>query len=822
MKIKRRTFFGAAAAAAAGLGAAESRLWVLGQVAEAATARPRRPGPARYVPSLCTQCDGGCGVRAKVIDERVVNIEGNPLFPVNRGGVCPAGIAGIHAVYNPDRIRGPIRRRGERGSGEWEPIGWEEALGLIGQKLEEVRTKGPAGLVVLDGSPEGLMGQLLRRFCTAFGTPNYVVDRPAEEAVRRTAHYLLFGVRDEPGYDLEHSRYILSFGAPLLEAGRSPVRTMRAYAALREKGDARLVQVEPRLSPTAAKADLWVPLKPGSEGALALGIAYVIIKEGLYDGDFIRDHAFGFEDWVDAAGIRRRGFKSAVLEEYNLDYVSRKTDVPVSRIFSIATSFARTRPAVAIEGCALTNSLPDLLAIHALNALVGSIDVPGGVLAPQRPPVSVLEDPELDEVALKGLEQPRIDGARTAELPLAEDAPERIPQALKGEASHPVELLLLHYSNPLYSHRNAAGWRDVWAKIPFVASFSPYLDESAAASDLVLPDNVYFERWQEFSAPSGGRFAVFGLSAPVVEPLFGTRQAGEVVLEIARAMGGKVSEALPWENYPEFLKWASLGIFASRRGSIVEEGNGGISWTELLERRGWWYPSYDSPEELWKQLQEHGGWWDPVYYFGQWDRVFHTPSGRFEFDSTLLRQEVTTWAERRAAEWGGTVPAEARSIMRRLELSAVGDLAFQPHHEKAFVQEDEEEYPLEVIFYRPLALGRGRNANQPFLQEILAPHVHVDWDSWVEINPATARELEVANGGEVEIVTASGRVRTRARYFEGLSPGVLCMPLGLGHTAYGRWARGLGARALDLVAARVDPFTGAPGRSLVRAKLVRV
>ncbi len=359
------------------MSAAESRLRVLGEVAQAVTPRPRRPGPAQYVASLCTQCDGGCGVRAKVINDRVVNIEGNPLFPMNRGGVCPRGIAGLHAVYNPDRVRGPLQRTGKRGSGGWEPISWEAAGSLLAEKLGSIRAKDPSGLVVLDGGPEGLMGSLLQRFCTVFGTPNYIIDRPAEEAARRIVHYLLYGVRDEPGYDLEHSRYLLSFGAPLLEAGRAPVRTMRAYAELRSKGKAKLVQVEPRMSATAARADEWVPVRPGSEGALALGIAYVIIKEGLYNEDFIREHAFGFEDWVDERGISRRGYKSMVLNEYNLDYVSRLTDVPVARIFGMATGFARSRPAIALEGCALTNSLPDLLAIQSLNALVGSIEVPG-------------------------------------------------------------------------------------------------------------------------------------------------------------------------------------------------------------------------------------------------------------------------------------------------------------------------------------------------------------------------------------------------------------------------------------------------------------
>jgi len=436
--------------------------------------------------------------------------------------------------------------------------------------------------------------------------------------------------------------------------------------------------------------------------------------------------------------------------------------------------------------------------------------------------VSVPEEPPLDAQAREGLKKERVDRAETADFPLAGSVPEQIPAVITGKGGYPVQALLLHYSNPLISHANRDRWREAWSKIAFVVSFSPYLDESTAGADLVLPDHVYFERWQEFSAASSSRFAVFGVSKPVIAPIFGSRQSGDVVIELAHAMGGPVAQAFPWQNYPDYLKWASIGVFASRRGSIVEPGNGGQSWTELLERRGWWYPSYQTPDEFWEQLQEKGGWWDPVYYFGQWDLAFATPSGRFEFDSTRLREEVVKWAGRKASQAGSTLLVEERKIMRRFELSAVGDTAFQPHHEGAFVEGEEEEYPFELITYRPIALGRGRNANQPFLQEILGPHVHMDWDSWVEINPRTARKLGINNKDWVELKTPFGTVKTRACYFEGIFPGVLCMPAGLGHTGYGRWAKGIGSRAKDLLSHKIDPMTGALGRSVVRVRLSKV
>ena len=144
-------------------------------------------------------------------------------------------------------------------------------------------------------------------------------------------------------FDFENSNCILSFGSPLLEASISPVRMLRTYGHLRQERPgpkAKIIQIEPRFSLTAAKADEWVPINPGTEGALALGIAYVLIREGLYDRSFVENHTFGFEDWQDAEGKTHIGFKKLVLQEYNVDAVARVTGVPVATVLRIAKEFA--------------------------------------------------------------------------------------------------------------------------------------------------------------------------------------------------------------------------------------------------------------------------------------------------------------------------------------------------------------------------------------------------------------------------------------------------------------------------------------------------
>ena len=154
----------------------------------------------------------------------------------------------------------------------------------------------------------------------------------------------------------------------------SPVRMLRVYGYLRQERPgpkAKIIQIESRFSATAAKADEWVPINPGTEGALALGIAYILIREGLYDRPFVDSRTFGFEDWKDSDGKTHVGFKKLVLQEYNVDAVARVTGVPVATVLRIAKEFATHRPAIAVGQMASTNALYSLMAVHALNALVG-------------------------------------------------------------------------------------------------------------------------------------------------------------------------------------------------------------------------------------------------------------------------------------------------------------------------------------------------------------------------------------------------------------------------------------------------------------------
>jgi anaerobic selenocysteine-containing dehydrogenase len=336
LPITRRQFLklsAATAGSAAATGGLQSLLAAQGPLPGGGSLRG--PLSERIVPGVCLLCPSGCGILARVADGVVVKLEGNPMHPITLGTLCPKGQAAPELLYNPDRVTGPLRRTGARGSGDWQPISWDEAVREVAERLGALRAAGtPERLALLYGETRGQLRPTFERFLAAFGSPNAISRESLNTAAAKLGVYLTQGVYDLPAYDLENSNFVLSFGASLLEAGRVPQRTIGGVAYLRRGRSTRgkLVVVDPRQGVTGAKADEWIPIVPGTDAALALGLANVIIRAGLIDASFVHDYSFGFEDFADDEGRLVQGFKSFVLENYDPVQVEQITGVPATTI----------------------------------------------------------------------------------------------------------------------------------------------------------------------------------------------------------------------------------------------------------------------------------------------------------------------------------------------------------------------------------------------------------------------------------------------------------------------------------------------------------
>ncbi|MGD9371468.1 MAG: molybdopterin-dependent oxidoreductase, partial [Desulfobacterales bacterium] len=271
MKIDRRSFLSFVIGGAAGTALSPLPWKLTDDIAIWSQNWPWTPIPERgattFVKSTCTLCQGGCGINVRLVGNRVVKIEGLEGHPVNDGSVCILGVAGTQLLYGPDRVKNPKKKV----NGKWYDISWDDAIAEIAAKLKELREKELSHTVgCICGSDRGTVPELLNRFLRFYGSSNFM-RIPSIQDNYELALYLTQGVRGMPGFDVGHSDFILSFGSGLIEGWESPVYMFKAKSALRDNGG-RMDQIEPRLSKTAAKSDKWIAIKPGTEGALALGI----------------------------------------------------------------------------------------------------------------------------------------------------------------------------------------------------------------------------------------------------------------------------------------------------------------------------------------------------------------------------------------------------------------------------------------------------------------------------------------------------------------------------------------------------------------------
>lgn len=724
----------------------------------------------RIVKTTCALCPSGCGLDVRVVNGKAVKVEGNPLHPLNQGVCCLKGQTALEMLYSPERIQHPRLQVGERGSGDWKEIPWDEALGLLSDKLNELRKAGKAHtMALLHGELRGQMRQTVQRFMRAYGSPNMISRDSLGEGAARMAMFLSQGINGMPVYDINNANYVMTFGGNLLEASRNVIGYLGATAFMRRGRPQRgkLVAVHPRLSATGAKADEWIPIRPGTYGALALGMANVIINSGLYDAGFVRDFTFGFEDFEDADGNKHQGFKSLVLESYTLERVSNITGIATEIIARLAGEFATNRPAIAVlptEAGELSsgNALYTALAVHALNALVGSIDAKGGVIVQRFPDLKDWPTYSLDSAARTGESKERIDGAGT-QFPLALSAYQNVPERILAGKPYPLEVLLLLNANPLYDMPNDGQTLEALTKVPFIVSFASTLDESAAHADLILPASTFLEIWGDDYLEGTG-YAGISLRRPVVEPVHDTRNPGDVLLDLAHRIGGPLAKALPWKNYQELIDHR---LSAFDREKLEANGN----WSEMI------YFNATPGSQAWKDV------------LGR-DRLNAPQDGRFDFFSRELFAL----------------------------LGSDSDLACLPHFDIPATLTDSTteslDYPFLLVTQPILTQSAQWQGIIPTLQECIGLQGYVKWDSWVEIGQKAAAALELQNGDRVWIESKMGRVQAAVRVRAGIWPNAVFLPPGQGHHTFVRWGRHaddalvVGANPNALTGFSTEPLSG--------------
>jgi anaerobic selenocysteine-containing dehydrogenase len=536
------------------------------------------PGIATWKPSICTQCPAGCGLLVRVMqgDAEVVRkgqlgilkmglakkLEGNPAHPINQGKLCPRGQAGLQVTYHPDRVKGPMMRSGARGSGQFKQISWDEAIKqLVGQLSALQNSKLENEIAFVTSPLRGQRKTIVDSFAAGLKSLPPVEFGFLDNGVIREANLRSFGVASLPTVDLGQSNYVISFGADFLGTWNSPVAQAIGYGRMRngragQRG--KLVQVEPRMSQTGASADEWIPSAGGSEGIFALSLANVMIQEKLRPAAAAGGAGDAIPGW------------SQGLADYAPAKVEKQVGVAAATIARIAREAAANAPAAALIGdaaAAQSNGLFNALAVNALNALLGSVGKPGGILFSP------------GETARRG--EPAT-GARGS-------APENSLLSLVNRihsAPDAVKLLLVYGANPVFATPAAWGVRDAFEKIPFIASFGSFIDETSALADLILPDHSPLESWLDDAPTSGSTRMVVSVAEPAMHSIHDTRAMPDVLLDVAHQLGGDFDKALPWKTYDEAIQAEFAALYKEKGTKSAKDA-----------------------DEFWKKAREQGGWW---------------------------------------------------------------------------------------------------------------------------------------------------------------------------------------------------------------------
>jgi anaerobic selenocysteine-containing dehydrogenase len=432
-----------------------------------------------------------------------------------------------------------------------------------------------------------------------------------------------------------------------------------------------------------------------------------------------------------------------VLEEYGPDKVAQITGVETDVIESLARGFARaSRPlAISGRGRGLTpGNTNEYMAVHALNALVDNINRPGGVWALPEPDYINWPEVEMDEVAAQGMQRGSIDGAGGKAYPFTRSLLSRLPEVLNTGKEYGLQMLMVHGANPCYTLSDSKAVMQAFGKIPFVVSFSSYMDETAKNADLILPNHIYLERYEDVPVSAGLAKPFIGFTRPVVPPQFNTRHVGDVVIQLAKALGGNFSRAFPWDSYEAFLEETMKG--------------------------------------KWQALQEEGFWHQPDFKPQSNLKAFETVSQKFEFFATIIHAETKK------------------------------DLDALPHFRPIEPEGDKSTYPLVLIPYDTMRLSAGSIGTPPFVIKTVEDTVLKGEHVLVEINPETAKRLGFSEGKTATLTTPKGKITVKIHLFDGIVPGVVAMPRGLGHSAYDKYLAGKGVNFNEVIGPVQDPISG--------------
>ncbi|HKJ45773.1 MAG TPA: molybdopterin-dependent oxidoreductase [Balneolales bacterium] len=541
------------------------------------------------IPTYCAMCFWRCGAIAHVKDGKLWKIEGNPDDPLSKGRLCPRGTGGVGTHYDPDRLRSPLIRKNIRGEEQWVEVTWNEALDYVAKRMIDIKkTYGPESMAMFH---HGIGATFLEHMMKSYGAINFGAPSFAQcKGPRDVAFNLTFGetVGGPERTDIENAKCIVLIGSHI---GENMHNTQVQEFSKAVANHASIIVVDPRFSVAASKAKYYLPIKPGTDIALLLAWMNVIVNEKLYDNEYINKYGFGFEQFV------------AQLTSYTPEWAYPETGIEPDVIRKTAREMARYKPATLVHPGRHSTWYGDdtqrSRALALLNALLGSWGRKGGLYQPTWLDIPAYPYPDYPKSNKKKLDNP------DEKYPFAiEEITTGVREATITGKPYPIKGWFVYGTNLPYSLPQPDKTIEAIKNLEFLVVVDTIGSEIAGWADVVLPESVYLERYDELNNPSF-KVPYVGIRQPVVDPPGDQKPNYWIAKKLATRLG--LDKYFPWKDIEEYLDYRLQKV--------------GLS-LELMKEKG----IFLAPEQ-------------PIYYEDGVKPYFGTPSGKIEFYSLQLEQK---------------------------------------------------------------------------------------------------------------------------------------------------------------------------------------
>ena len=842
ISLSRRSFIQASAATGAAIAAGSGLSFEL--KALAASTGVQGNGQGQWLPATCQGCTSWCSKQVYVINGRAIKVRGNPHSKVNVGAGCPRSHLAIQQVYDPDRIRTPLKRtnpkKGREEDPQFVPISWDEALNTIADKIMELRDNHETHKYMLMRGRYTYMRDILYdRMTKIIGSPNNISHSAICAEAEKFGPYFTEGLWDYRQYDVENARYILIWGADPLAANRQVSYYSKVWGTVINR--AQIAVVEPRLSATGAKSDVWLPIKPGHDGALAAAIAHVILTEGLWYRDFVGDFKDGENQFKTGQEVLEENFEQkythGLVKWWNLElkdktpeWAASKTGLPAEQIRQVALDYGKAAPhAISWVGGGPVMQVRGGYAsmiCHALNGLVGAVDNVGGTLKANKEYTSKFPKPDdfMDEIAKKGKKHGKIDHRGRLEFPALNKGKSgggvvtnNAADGIINEDPNGIKVAIGYMNNFTFSCGQPERWERALSKIPFVVHITTNASEFSWFSDILLPNTHHMFEKYGYVKSHGNGYRHVTLMQPII------KRVGDYKTDESE-ITWMIAEKLAERGFDNLLRHYQSYRDPETGKEPTNEDEFALYALKIATHKLWDPAVYQGGDKFsgWTEFSKVGVWnSDPYPFRKRWGKM-GTKTGMFEFYSETLKEALEKHAEKHST----TVD----HVMEVCFYQARGEQAFIPHYEEPWTDGNPDEYPLLFVDHKSRLNREGRSANCPWYYDFkdVDPGDEA-WGDVAKINPVDGKKFGIDNGDQIRLTSPTGSIKCTAKLWEGVRPGTVAKCYGQGHWAYGRLAAKVfgkvprGGNNNDLIPAVYDRLSGSTVRHAgTRVKIEKI